>query len=196
MLFEEYGRTVIVVIAAVAVLALLLIRLDFFGALGTVVDVNTDLSHSQGESALNEVVNRAKPTANFSGVDLHIYNNQVFQPLKNVRFFDADDRLLVGDNVVVTSILHCDSEGNTTELIGHYNTSKKIVVLNPAHYSDAHKTCSESEFSSDESGHLLINAEEFTNCPGVVTVTYMATDAEARVTVKQLTFVIDGKPAS
>lgn len=196
MLFEEYGRTIIAVIVAVAVFALLLVRLDFFGVLGSVADVNTDISHSQGESALKEVVNRDKPVADFSGVDLHVYNNRVFQPLKNVVFTDADNAVLGEENVVVTSILYCDGEGTATELIGYYNTTDKIVILNPAHYSSSHTICSASEFSTDGSGNLVIADEASRNCPGVVTVTYMATDDEEQVTVEQLTFVIDGKPAS
>ena len=196
VLFEEYGRTIIAVIVVVAVLALLIIRLDFFGVLGSVADVNSGISHSQGESALRDVVNRDKPKADFSGVDLHIYNNCGFQPLRNVVFTDAEGATISHDDVIVTSILYCDAEGNPTELVDYYNAEDKIIILNPTHYSSSHTECAMSEFSIDKNNNPVIDDEETRNSPGVVTVTYRATDNEAQVTVAQLTFVIDDKPAT
>ena len=196
ILFEEYGKTIIVVIAIVAMFALLFIRLDFFGILGSVADVNTEISHSQGEDSLNTVINREKPLADFSAVDLHMYNNLVFQPLKGVVFTDAEKEIISDENIVVTSILYCDSSGKTTELIENYNDADDIIILNHSHYSNSHAKCTLSEVTTNNDGRLVIAEENTRNNPGVVTVTYMATDKEAQVTVEQLTFVIDGKSVS
>ena len=189
-LFEEYGGIMIAALAVILVLSLLFVRLDIIGVLRTVADIDTDVAHQQGQGALYDVVNRTKPVAVFTGVDLHIYKNQVFQPLKGVVFKDAE-----GGNadVVITSILYCNADGVSTELIGFYNSAEDIVVLNPGHYSDAHGPCAETEFSIGDTGALLIGDGGEQNLPGLVTVTYKATDRERQVTVEKLTFVIDGK---
>lgn len=192
-LFEEYGRTALVIIAVAAVLTLVFVRLDLFGVMGSVADVNSGVSHDQSESALNQVLGREKPKADFSGVDLHIYSNHVFQPLKGVKFTDANGATVT--KVYVTSIAFYDTEGNKTEYVDRYNKDDDVVVLNASHYDDTHGHCAASEFAANGAGKLVVAAGAERNLPGVVTVTYIAIDGENQVTTEHLTFVIDSKKA-
>lgn len=194
ILFEEYGRTLLVAFAVLCVFAIFFVRYDGIHALGAIANVNTTISHSEGQNALRSVAGtgegvREKPAVDFSRVNTHLYRNWVFKPLYGVVFYDANGFAV--DNVVVTSILHCDADGNVTEFVDYYNETDDCVVLNTAHYSNAHATCTASEFAA-AGGHLMIADTEDQNIPGAVTVTYMATDAEKQVTTQKLTFVVDG----
>lgn len=188
-IFEEYGKMIVAVIAAIAVLALLFGGNKFFGLLGSSLDVNTEVSYNQGENALGSVITREKPRGNFDGVNLHLYKNAAFRPLHGVKFSDVNGNTVNG---VVTSILYYDSEGNKTELIDYYNSDEDVIILNPGHYSSSHLECNVSEFTAS-GGDFIIIDDASQNCPGVVIVTYAATDSENQVTVEQLTFVIDNK---
>lgn len=195
ILFEEYGRAVLTAFAALVLLAIILIRYDIVGYIGDVADLDNKVQHSQSADALRDVVERAKPTANFENVELRIYKNHALQPLKNVVFERIENGVVVEtvSNVEVISILYCDSEGNTTEMIRHYNKEDKVIVLNPAHYSEEHKQCSDSEFTKDSNGHFCIPDGALMNSPGVVTVTYTAMDSEGQLTTASLTFAVDAR---
>ena len=188
-LLEEYGRGVIVAVAVVAVFACLFVGLDLRGFIGNVADVNTDISHEQGEGALDHIVNvREKPAASFSGVDFRIYCNQAFRPKFGVVFTDADG--VVVDDVVITSILYIRADGTPMEFIDFYNKDLDVVVINPEHYADGHLPCTLSEFT-EKDGKWLMADGAVGNYTGFVTVTYQATDNENQVATVKKTFVVD-----
>ena len=192
-IFEEYGRTIITVVASIAILAFLFIRFDILGVLGAVTDVNTEISYSQGEAALRDVNSRVKPKANFDDVDLRVYTDCAFRPLTGVVFTDASDTEL---EVTVTSILYYGLDGNPIEFVDHFNSTDNVLIVNPAHYTDSHETCEAADFREDGE-YLMVpdDAEENQNLAGIVTVSYKAIDSENQTTIEKLTFIIDSSRA-
>lgn len=191
-IFEEYGRTVVVVVASLCVFALLFTGLHFFDVLGDAASVDSTISHEQGQGALNDVVSREKPTADFTGVSAHVYKNIVFRPLDGVVFKDADG---VTIEAVVTSIMYYDAAGVGTELVGYYNSDEDVIILNKSHYTGTHQKCAASEFSANGEGQLTARDEAAYHRPGKVIVTYKATDSENQVAVVRHVFIVDDKTA-
>ena len=204
MIFGEYGKVAVAVVASILLLVLLFVRLDFLGALGAVVGIDNDISHSQGQAAFEQVIEREKPTADFTNAEKRLCVNQAFQPLRGVVFADAEgnsNTTLNADgepavHVVVTSIVYSDSNGNPTELINYYNSTDDVIVLNAGHYSDGHDKCSLADFTEDSEGRLIIPSGTAQNLPGAITVTYKATDLENQVGLIRMMFLVDNQTLS
>ena len=184
-IFEEYGKSIVIVIVSAILFVTIFSGLNLLGVLGNEADIETDISHIEGEGALKDITDRAKPSIYIPDEmsdSLIIYRNIAFQPLKNIVCKDADGATL---SPTITSILFKDHEGNKTEFISNYNSTADIVILNFSHYKDTHKLCSADELN-------ISNEADYHNC-GTVIVTYKATDSYNITTVKSIAFVIDNK---
>lgn len=188
-IFEEYGRVIIAVLISACLIGIIFSGIKIIEVLGNEADIDAEISHSQGENALKEVSDRAKPNIHVADpADLKIPRNKAFQPLALVSCEDSDGESITP---VVIDILYIDGEGNRTELYKHYNSDDDILIVNKDHYIvGLHNKCSVSEFADDQ---LIIPNTEDYNKPGTVVVTYTASDLYNVYATKKISFVIDNK---
>ncbi len=165
-IFEEYGKVILAIIVAVALLALIFGGVQLFKVMGDEVNVETSLNHSDSADAVKEVSIRTAPEIDVSYPYLHLYVGQVFKPVTNATCRDA-----VGSPLTpkVTSMVFIDSEGNKTELLEFYNAE-----------SD------ELDLSSSE-------LPEEVKQPGMISVTFRAVDSYNIVGIRTLSYVVDGE---
>lgn len=161
MIFEEYGRTIIAVLAVVLLLAFIIGGLVLFKTMGTGVNVDGDLQHSQSEEALRIVSEREAPEISVPDTArLHLYLDQVeFKPKDAVACTDAEGGAV---ETTVTNIVLITEDGAHIALMDKYN--KETDVLN-------------IKESIDQTGALV--------------VTFRAVDSYSVAAVKEVSFVVD-----
>ena len=160
-IFEEYGKTILAVIVAVALLGCILGGSYFIKTMRDEMDVNNNVSYSKSDEALESLLNRPKPTIEVSDTSLlRLHVNETFSPVASVTCTDVDGNALVP---TVVSIVFIDStNGTRTEFIEKYDSDNDVFDIP----SVIGKT-------------------------GTLSVAYKGTDGYNVVAKKTLSFVID-----
>lgn len=121
-MFDEYGKVIIAVIAVLLIVATVFGGVKIMQVMGNVTNVESSINHANSEDAVKFVADREKPTISVTDTNsLHLYTNQVFQPISTVTCSDADGLTLVAK---VKSIVFIDGEnGAHDDVTEHYNRS-------------------------------------------------------------------------
>ncbi len=186
LIFEEYGKTIIAIVVAAAVLGIIFGGVNLLGVLGDQADVKSELSHKKSEEALKVVSERPKPVFIIENDEnLRISQTKLFCPAGAVACYgvDEDGGMTVPITPEILSIIHIDGRGNKTEFIDNYNQEEDLVVLNASHYNASHLVCSTGETLSPGNYNLT----------GTVVVEYRATDDFNVYSTEKISFVVDVK---
>lgn len=122
-MFEEYGKVIIVVFAVLLILGTIFGGVKIIEVMGGATNVESSINHADSENAVKFVADREKPTISVADAkSLHLYTNQVFQPLSTVACSDADGAALVAK---VKNIVFIDGEtGAHDDVTEHYNSAE------------------------------------------------------------------------
>lgn len=160
--FEEYGKTILAIIAVAFLFAFIFGGVQLYKVLGDAANVKTKLNHSQSEQAVLDASNRNAPVITVPDTaKLHLYvdQDQAFKPIETVSCVDAEGNAIVP---TVTSIVFIDKDGVRTEHI--------------------------DDFDKD-TGEFDVRA--VINQTGALAVTFSVVDSYNVVSVKTISYVID-----
>lgn len=185
LIFEQYGKQIISVIAAAGVLIFILIGSSLYGQLQEQSEMEHEIQYSQGLNAMDYINHRAEPT--FITANTQIYSNRIFKPKELVTVIDEDGEPC---DIIVNSINLTIYQNHTLKTINmteHYNKTDDVIILNNTHYTDEHTICDQSEY---DSFNKIINQEAY-NMVGYVEVNYKATDKYGKSASSTITFTIN-----
>ena len=163
-IFEEYGKVIIAVFVAIALLGIIFGGIHIYKVMGDTANVETVFNHTDSEKAIDYVSKRTAPTISVPADGLlHLYTNQVFKPLRTIKCWDAEGVELTAE---VVSIVFIDNELNSkTELINYYDGNSNTL-------------------------DLASLPEEF-NKTGSIAVTFRAVDNYNIVAIRTISYVVD-----
>ena len=186
IIFSEYGRFVIAIIAALGIFAMIFGGIKLFDNIGTSIDVKPTFYHSDSENSLKTEIKRNKPTFTLVNDDeLRIYENKVFKPKNLVKCLDNEGNEI--NDYQVSKITYVDKSNNKYDFTKHYNDDDDLVVINEMCYLSDDEKCNSDDFVNND-----IPDESYYNQKGSLSVTYTAADSKGLKTAKTFTFIIEG----
>lgn len=186
IIFSEYGRFVIAIIAALGIFAMIFGGIKLFDNIGTSIDVKPTFYHSDSENSFKAEVKRNKPTFTLVNDDnLRIYENKVFKPKSLVKCIDNEGNQI--NDYQVSKITYVDKSNNKYDFTKHYNDDNDLIVINEMYYFSDDEKCNPDDFTND-----IIPDESYYNQKGSLSVTYTAIDSKGLKTTKTFTFIIEG----
>ena len=162
MIFEEYGRLILAIIAVVSVLCFVLGGLMLFKNMGKGVDGGENLNHLDSEAAVQDFYERGTPVISIpdaSKLHLHLGRAEAFKPNDTVACVDKDGAAV---ETSVNSISFVYEDGAVTLLTDKYNRDTDEFFL-PG------------------------NVDQ----PGVLVVTFKAMDRYNVSVTKSVSYVVD-----
>ena len=185
IIFSEYGRFVIAIIAALGIFAMIFGGIMLFDNIGTSIDVKPTFYHSDSENSFKTEIKRNKPTFTLVNDDLRIYENKVFKPKSLVKCLDNEGNQI--NDYQVSKITYVDKSNNKYDFTKHYNADDDLIIINEMYYSSDDEKCNASNFIDD-----FISDENNYNQKGSLSLTYTATVSKGLKTTKTFTFIIEG----
>ena len=186
IIFSEYGRFVIAIIAALGIFAMVFGGIMLFDNIGTSINVKPTFYHSDSENSFKTEVKRNKPQITLVNEDnLRIYQNKVFKPKSLVKCTDNEGNQI--NNYQVSKITYIDKNNNKYAFTKHYNADDDLIIINEMYYLSDDEKSNADDFAND-----IIPDESYYNQKGSLSVTYTATDSKGLKTMKTFTFIIEG----
>lgn len=162
LVIEEYGKVILVMIVVVAVLVCVFGVLNIVGVMGDAANVESNLSVSKSEEAVETITSRTKPKISLTDTSTtHLYIDDVFKPLATVQCTDADGAKIV---VSITDMVFIDAaDSSRTDVLSFYDSTTDEFDISDA----ISKT-------------------------GTLAVSYKAVDGHSIAVRKTICFIIDG----
>lgn len=170
-IFEEYGKVIIAVLVVVSLLGIIFGGIQIYKTMGEPVNVETVFNHSESEEAVGKVAQRTAPTISIPNNNaLHVYANNVFDPVSTVKCWDAEGVTLTPE---ITSILFVYGESQKKELVEYYKSEE---------YGGANKL------------DLSLLPDEL-KTTGSLTVKFRVVDSYNIVALKTISYAVDSDEA-
>lgn len=159
--FEEYGKFILVAIVVVSLIVLMFGVVKITDVMGDAVDVEASIATSKSEEVVGNIAERCKPSIELS---------------------DAVSAHIYLDDIFepLASVYCCDADGD--------KIAANVISMMFIDYSNGSQTDVMGAYNGTDDE---FNIGEAIGRPGMLAVTYKATDAHNLSTIKTITYVID-----